>query len=494
MQKSKLITLLKTFSEAEFKEFEKFISASYFNKGRNYLPLYKALKPFHPSFDNPKFTEENIFKKIYPKQKYDNKKLSTFRSMISRMNELAFEYITYNGLIENKAFKDAAYLKELRTRKLNNLFTSAYKIITKDINLDNSGQNYFLRKFFVDTEKEIFFVEDKNKSISKYLESQKSTEDSLILFFLSELIRHVQSRKMNYDKNAARSDFSISFYESFNYDKFLNLIKNSTSSENILISILYYSAKLDNDFNDSESYENLKTLLAKHKNSLNIGLFYSAASRLMNCGLFQNKGNVSYYKNDYLNFYEVLLMKALTEKNLNFMSNTLLNSKAVYNCVKICIKQNQLNRLDNFIKSYSKYFQPEIKKDAVIFSEGSLEFAKGNYEKSLSILSKSEFTIPMIVKEIKIMKMKSCYELDCFDLLFGEIDTYRHYLSTTSGIPEDSIDSDRIFLKLLRRLAKLKETPNQDDISNLKTDISKLKYKTFHTDWIIEKVNIISRF
>lgn len=74
MQKSKLITLLKTFSKEEMKNFDKFISSPYFSRGRNLKPLYNVLKKYHPSFDSPHFTEEKIFNKLYPKKKFDGKK------------------------------------------------------------------------------------------------------------------------------------------------------------------------------------------------------------------------------------------------------------------------------------------------------------------------------------------------------------------------------------------------------------------------------------
>jgi hypothetical protein len=278
------------------------------------------------------------------------------------------------------------------------------------------------------------------------------------------------------------------FYSCFNYEKFLKIIKDSSLKENFLFQIIYYSGKLDVDFNDSESYEKLKKLIIKHKESLTLDFYYTATSRLMNCALFQEKGEATYYKNDYLDFYDELIRKALMEKKIDFLNNSVFNIRAIYNAVKILIKLNMTKRLEEFIRSNSKYFQPEIRKDSINFAEGALEFSNGCYEKALKILSKNEFTIPMIVKEIKIMKMKACYELCYSDMLDAEIDSYRHYLSNTSEIQEDYKDKDRVFLKLLQRLSKVREQTNHKELEFLKREIKNLGFITLHTNWLLRKI------
>ncbi len=65
-QDTKLIVFLKTFSKEEINDFEKFISSPYFKKVRDTLPLLKALKKYHPEFDEKKFSEEIVFNKMYP--------------------------------------------------------------------------------------------------------------------------------------------------------------------------------------------------------------------------------------------------------------------------------------------------------------------------------------------------------------------------------------------------------------------------------------------
>jgi hypothetical protein len=68
LEKNYLIQMLKTFTAGEWKEFEKFSSSPYFNKGRNYLPMLKILKKYYPDFDSPEFTHQTIYKNYIPER------------------------------------------------------------------------------------------------------------------------------------------------------------------------------------------------------------------------------------------------------------------------------------------------------------------------------------------------------------------------------------------------------------------------------------------
>ncbi len=490
MLKSKLITLLKTFSKEEMKEFEKFISSPYFSSGRNLKPFYNAIKKYHPLFNSIHFTAEKIFKKLYPEKKYDMKKSPhLLRVIVSEMVIMAERFLMVERLLKNTAFRESSLLGELRNRKLKESFASSYKKISKSISSEKAGQSYFFRKFMAEQEREGFWIEAKKKDIQECLELQSKTEDSLILYFISELIRHVQSKKMNYHKEAVISAISGAFYENFNYDKFITKLLELPDIENDFLKILFFSAKLDIDFNDKQSYENLKYLLNKNYEKINIGFYYSAVSRLMNFTMYQKIKDVDFYKMDYIEFYESLIKKAVMEKDTAILRDFALNMRAIFNAARIYNRLNLTDRLEYLFKNYSKYIPDEVKKDALNLIQGSIEFARGNYESTLKTLSRNKITIPMVVKEIKIIKMKSLFELGYYDSLTAEIDAYRHYLQKALEIPESYKKTDIEFLRLLSRLARIKENKKYDELLTLKKEVVNLGFTTYHTAWILEKIS-----
>ncbi len=62
MQKSSLITILRTLTPQEFREFGEFVKSPYFNKNEKVITLYNVLKKYFPGFDSGSLTKEKVFK------------------------------------------------------------------------------------------------------------------------------------------------------------------------------------------------------------------------------------------------------------------------------------------------------------------------------------------------------------------------------------------------------------------------------------------------
>ena len=96
MHETRLIRILKTFSENEFKNFGKFIASPYFSTGRDVTPLYKVLKSHYPEFTGKGMEKEQVFSKL-GKGKYNEQLM---RIMISDLYKLAVEYLRNMSAME----------------------------------------------------------------------------------------------------------------------------------------------------------------------------------------------------------------------------------------------------------------------------------------------------------------------------------------------------------------------------------------------------------
>src|SRR5512143_95729 len=99
MNNSKLISILRTFSPGEMKEFEKLVSSPFFNKGRNYLPFLAVLKKFYPRFDDDKLTPEFVFSKLYRDKKF-NKQI--IWNMTSAMQNMAEDFLLHVSMKKDR--------------------------------------------------------------------------------------------------------------------------------------------------------------------------------------------------------------------------------------------------------------------------------------------------------------------------------------------------------------------------------------------------------
>ena len=86
----KVIDKLSLIKVTEWKDFEKFVSSPYFNKGRNYIPLLNILKEFYPDFDSRDLTAEYIYKRLHKGKEFNLNVMNTILSGLSNICEEFF--------------------------------------------------------------------------------------------------------------------------------------------------------------------------------------------------------------------------------------------------------------------------------------------------------------------------------------------------------------------------------------------------------------------
>lgn len=87
MHQSKLITLLRTFTPQEHKEFKKFVRSPFFNTNENVVKLYEYLYKYAPGFENPRLDRQKVFAAIFPDEPYKEIKIQQFASLLVNLIE-----------------------------------------------------------------------------------------------------------------------------------------------------------------------------------------------------------------------------------------------------------------------------------------------------------------------------------------------------------------------------------------------------------------------
>jgi len=151
MYSSKLISLLKTFSKAEFNEFAKFVASPFHSRGRNLLPLFKFLKKYYPEFTNKKIDIESAYKTIYPGRAYN---MPVMRKLVSELEKMGEDYLVQINVRNN----DCDYFKrlsdEMQSRSLIKLFETNINKATEEIKKIGINSDYFNKNFEISLVKE----------------------------------------------------------------------------------------------------------------------------------------------------------------------------------------------------------------------------------------------------------------------------------------------------------------------------------------------------
>ncbi len=107
MQKSKLISLLKTLKKDELKAFDKFLQSPYHNSSQKLLVFFRLISKHHKNdYTNTRLDKEKVFKKIYPNAPvYQDSNIRNLMALLKQQIEyfLFIESVqnTYKGQQKN---------------------------------------------------------------------------------------------------------------------------------------------------------------------------------------------------------------------------------------------------------------------------------------------------------------------------------------------------------------------------------------------------------
>lgn len=491
MKERKLISILKTFSKAELKEFEKFIISPFHNKGRNFKPLFNFLKKYYPVFPEEKVNLEKIFNKLYPGKIYDKGKSSlSIRVLFSQLAQIAEEFMLIkelynedntlmrNTLKFNAGFKNKA-LKIYSERPLkDNLYY-----------LQNRIESFFESYMHIKTNENLIELKVIEADYDSMLEikeqnvlySLNSAFDMLYLTAASDLVF-----RQRINKGIKGTDYFRHFVNSIDPKLIKEYIYNDHKGTKDIIAFNFYLARfiLNNNFDDIQlideaidCYKRLFFILPfEHKHSL-----FMRLSNVLIMGSHRDT-ELYGYKVHLLSSF-ILENNCYSEKDgemMNGMSylNIFLNKEYFLNA----------EEMGKFISDNIKYVDTHSRSNVENLSRICYCIKSGQFEKGLDILSRlntSETMYKIIIYRYKLMLL---YELKLFEELISYIDSFEHYLRNNKLLNEFMREMYTALCKALKVMIRIKLNPAEKMFDELDLAVAKCRNKVFYR-WVLEKSN-----
>ena len=77
---TKFVALLRTFDQAELRDFRQWLVSPWCSSNKNLVPLFEELRKHHPRFTSPHLTKELLFERVLPNGKYSDRRLNNLMS------------------------------------------------------------------------------------------------------------------------------------------------------------------------------------------------------------------------------------------------------------------------------------------------------------------------------------------------------------------------------------------------------------------------------
>ena len=477
MKNTKLVSLLKTFSEPEIKKFRDFVNSPFYNKNKNVVKLFASLEKFYPQYDSTRLTDENIFKAVFGDIKYDYFKL---RNISSDLYNLGLEFLKTIPNIVTHFYNDYNMITQLRMRKLLAVHKKIVVAYEKEFEKERIKDSIFLfNNYLLTSELQMADVLEKPNSVKAIQSEFNSFFDYSFLNMLKFycLMLHITK------ENNITVDMKM-------FTEVVSYLQNTPQSENPIITIYSYILLLTITRKE-EYYFPLKEMYISGYDKL--GSEDSYYTNMYICGYCMDMYNINADRRFIKECYD-LFKHAYSQKRVTL--GELLYPNFI-NYIKVFTRYGDINLAKSFINDFSGKLDAEQKENSLNFSNALIAFSEGRLESALELASRVNFPWIIMKIQVRLLQLEIYYELGYYEETREMVESFRKSLLRESGISEPYREAFLGFLKCVISLLNLVSENDKEEkkykLNSLNADVHGI-YNHFGIKfWLEDKQEEISK-
>ncbi len=472
MEKSKLISVLKSFSKKDILRFEKFLISPYFECKQFTVGLFNELKKYHPHYNE--LDKKNIFKKSFPGKNYND---ALLRKSLSLLTDYASKYIITQFPESESELGDYGLVNYSRRHTLFNLCEQRLKKFNKmqqdaEIHLD-----FFMYRYLLEREK--VFYKLAAFSQKDTCEAVITRNEYLLLDFINKFALGLY--EMDANKSGFNYDYPSSpayiFYKNFNFEKFLSGIRKEYKYRYIY-EISTNLMKMT--FNpEDEVYFKLKEAVMMHYNKFHFSVTF---------GLYTILSAYSARKFKKENFE---INKFMVEKDFFLKIGAYFQLKDFIKTFKAAISADEIKWAEKFHTDYTRHLNPEHQKNTELYCSAMIHYYKKDFEKALEFLSKVKYQLFSYKQDINVMALEIHYELGNYETSLSLVDSYKHFLRENKFVEESSRNRYNSFINMYTKLFNARLKKDHFTIGLLKKEVEN-EIDTAGKEWLKKKIDEVN--
>lgn len=463
MKEIKLTSLIKTFSAEEIKEFRKFAASPYFNEGRNPLPLINEVLKYYPDFDQPGFKKENLYCAIYPGEKIN---LTAFDKQLSRAAALADKFLLQKGLEKDGDRMLAVHAKELSKRNLNKLFESKIKEAEARIALNSPYDTHY---FETVRDLEVIKVDNLLGNRDSYSNKDKffargnyNLLDMIFKFILSIEDIALVCYEMNMDIEKSLAYKAAEFID---IEGIIGMLKGSGNKYSGVLELKYreLNALMKPGKNNYLAY---KELFKGNLPGMGWGAKFNSFIIVSSICIINRQHDVKFFNTE---LYEINKFKV--DENSYAFSEELYTYLPLYvSLLSSFINNRDTEYLDKLIEGFGSRIDPAHKESFISYSFMQKMFLEKRFDDALRYHSMVNYEHNLIRINARILLIQLYYEAGYTEELLSLLDAAKKYFSSMKNYSRHKIDVILRFLKITKKLAKIKAA-GSGDTEDLKHEV-----------------------
>lgn len=439
MKETKIHEIISSMTKSEFEDFVDFLNSPYFNKNRSVKKLYKYILKNYDKFVEGKLTKEKVYGAVYP-GKFKEKK---YWKLTSGLAVLLDSFLIQNEFKNETNFRNNLLLEAYRVRGIERQFRIFSNSVIRYFEEEfNRGISYFQNRthFYYQRVSNADSDSLSKDDIKELFENMKMEFITVSLSSINVILNIDGSFKNKFD------EYSWHIRDVLDY---IDKNRRSIKYKYLTVYIFFLSLNMHIGKEDEKNFLELKNIIKQQKDKLSRNILRHALLVMFNYAMYRlHSGAVKFIK-------EVFWVDdVLNERRISFYGE-FVHPDYFYSVVEKTVISGDINKAEDFIKSYSKYLPKEYRESSVHLSRARVDFECNEYDKVLNNLLKVENLDTYYYLIHKSLLLSSYYELgneEGFDLTRNTVNKYLK--RNTSGYIDKSGYSK--FLKFLGRMMTIK--------------------------------------
>jgi len=471
MEQSRLIKYIQELAPKERERFREFVLSPYFNQHKKTTELLELILDQLDKKSGKGLEKEVVYKKLFPKEAFDEQKLHNVMSYLKKLYHrfLSQQYMESLDFQEELFTLEYAYINNRFDLLTNRSKQLEKKLISQPYHdasyfFANYRLNYLLGYYsgnYADRSKSELFQKMLNNLDQYYIVEKLRncchlTANMMMMNthyefrFIEELLEHVQINEDN-----CREDHSI---------------------------LLYYSILMSmREENNTEHYEQLKTILDLHIHQLNLQESSDLYAFAINYCIRKINAGESNYQRELFGLYKSGLKTGL------LLSNGLLSEWNYKNITALGCSLKEFEWTENFILEYKDKLLSNRRDNAYNYNLAHLYYNKKMYSEALSALLLVQFSDMMYHLSTTFLMLRTYYALRDTEALLSLIETFRIYVIRNQKMTVDQKRGYTNFLRFAKKLVLLKHHASTYSRKALEEKLLALKEKIDSTENVINR-------
>ena len=473
MNSTKIYRLLSDQTAVKNNRFLKYLNSPYHNANTAVINLANLL--IKSIKKEEILTKEDTIKSIYGGQEVPDKK---FRKLSSDLITQYQNFIIQEEFEKNKLLKSQLLLESIQVNKISLLEDKAKSnaLTTFEREPEKSGiffnHQYSLNKSIYNLQSEYdkkMIKKGANRNIN--LDALNSSLDQ---YYIIEKLR------LACDLIAWQRIYKIK-ERPFEVEIMLRMLDRGELMQNPVISAYVHIYNMLINRDADEHYKQLKTDIPKHLDYFPAEELREIYDSLLTYNIGRLSVNPEYHLGEALSIYDFTIENEIITDDGHISPTTFRNY------VVIGLRNNQFDRVENFINTKAILLEEKHRVNAVNFCMARFYWYQKDWNGVIQQIAIVEFKDTFYNLDAKMMLCTSYYELDEIDTLEYLLDAYYTFLHRNKYLSDKKIGAYKPFVTYTKRLIKIRV---KDKNALIKLQSSLAEAKVFHgKDWIVEKLN-----